>query len=67
MDDYTPIYIVFRHQTGRAVLAETESGAEVWIPKSLIEDIDIPEPDTGPGDELIINVRDWFVEREVLI
>lgn len=60
--EYAEISYEYKHQTDEAVLI-FDGDNEHWIPKSLIEDgfnIDYKT-------ENVINVAEWFAEKEGLI
>jgi hypothetical protein len=66
MPFYEPIFGILKHVTDRAILLDVrgEGEHEVWIPKSAIDN----EPDiTEIGDEIDVDVAQWFLEKEALI
>ena len=56
---------VFKHYTDRAVLLEID-GEDRWIPRSVIEDGFDPSDENAKGDEVELQIKSWFAEREGL-
>lgn len=58
MGNTVEIAVEIKHVTDRAVLV-FDGDNEFWVPRSLIEDFD-------PNDN-VINVQEWFAEKEGMI
>jgi hypothetical protein len=53
--------VTIKKETELAILVETDDGDEHWIPKSVVDGLDLSEGDSGE-----IEVQDWFAEKEGL-
>ena len=60
--EYESLGMALLHQTPKAMLL-TDGENEVWIPKSLLNDI----PDIEVGEFSNFEVARWFAEQEGLI
>lgn len=60
--EYAEISYEYKHQTEEAVLIN-DGDKDCWIPKSCIENGDIIDFELNN----IINVEEWFAEKEGLV
>jgi hypothetical protein len=65
-DTYSRVKTYFLRASEKAVLIRSY-GRDVWVPRSLLHaDSDTRIPDMGGGEEVILQIREWFVEQESL-
>ena len=64
-DPYTKVDCIFLASTYKAVCVGLPSGNEQWIPRSLLHGGDDKKmPDCDRGDEIVLEVREWFTEKD---
>lgn len=67
-DDYVKVFGEVRAITFKAVLLQTETGVEHWVPRSNLHGADdIALRTTEIGDTREFQIRRWYAEREEII
>jgi hypothetical protein len=64
-DEHRRVRLWQVRQTEKAVLFKTPE-REVWVPRSQIKHISRNPPGTGGLTECIVDVAEWFAEKENL-
>ena len=63
-DDYIEIDAEVKHQTDDAFLLDLGGDSDVWVPKSVCDNLNNLDEDTGSG---IIEIKEWWLAKEDLL
>lgn len=66
-DPYTKLNCKVLKISQKAVQIEDESGTVVWVPRSCVHGGDDRLLDGAQGDDIQLQVRRWFAEKEGLL
>jgi len=67
-NETTEVEIIFITHTDKAISIRQEEGESIWIPKSLVKNLEDSDYKTFfNGDEITIEIPEWLAEEKDLI